>query len=102
MNMGQNEVRVKIPLRSRGWMLRNREMRHSRSFENQLETDEDVEMPSWRTERLDGFPLTRFLLLSYFPSGFWPRLMSRIRKMIQLKIFRDALQAAIFCLFFSV
>jgi hypothetical protein len=33
---------------------------------------------SWKTEKGSSPSLSRFLLLSYFPSGFWPRLMSRI------------------------
>jgi hypothetical protein len=94
MKMGQNEVRVRVPMRSRGWGLKNKVNRMSRHM-----SDETPITPTTPTKSQSGYDLcselsedskfytvengntqaiNRFLLLSYFPSGFWPRLISRI------------------------
>lgn len=105
MRIGQNEVRIRVPVRSRGWALKSRANRMSRHLSEdcikklsspQSSTDEPkspTKSPSTSTTEVGGdtskesfysfyrgkIPsLNRFLLLSYFPSGFWPRLISRI------------------------
>ncbi|KAK9885098.1 hypothetical protein WA026_009320 [Henosepilachna vigintioctopunctata] len=90
-------VKVKVPLRSRGWAIRNKKIsvspksilyRHS-DFQLNLPStssvsavkDTDVESVAANykvTSSSSNLSITRLLLMSYFPSGFWSRLISRI------------------------
>ncbi|KAI1294731.1 Leucine-rich repeat serine/threonine-protein kinase 1 [Halotydeus destructor] len=72
------DVRVKIPVRSRGWTLRN-----SRASAQSESTDEvnKLEEPKTPTLNIVNQPekcVYRLLLMTYFPSGFWSRLMTRL------------------------
>lgn len=105
MRIGQNEVRIRVPVRSRGWALKSRVNRMSRHLSEdcirklsspQTSSDDarspprspstttvEVEAENVKENFFSYFrgkvpSLNRFLLLSYFPSGFWPRLISRI------------------------
>ncbi|XP_060525729.1 leucine-rich repeat serine/threonine-protein kinase 1 isoform X2 [Cylas formicarius] len=92
----QSLVKVKVPLRSRGWAVRNKKISVSPKSILYRDTSKDnfqlvmpgtssataepkVESVQYQvmTKRSDK-SLTRLLLMSYFPSGFWSRLMSRI------------------------
>ncbi|KAJ8942684.1 hypothetical protein NQ314_010008 [Rhamnusium bicolor] len=53
-------VKVKVPLRSRGWAKPVEEIQYQLKCQQSNKT------------------MTRLLLMSYFPSGFWSRLISRI------------------------
>ncbi|XP_044740580.1 leucine-rich repeat serine/threonine-protein kinase 1 isoform X2 [Chrysoperla carnea] len=100
--LGHSVVKVKVPLRSRGWAVRNKKLTispksmlypnfdeskftlnaptpHLSTSGNQLnESEELTHQPglSYRSE--PDKSITRLLLMSYFPSGFWSRLISRI------------------------
>lgn len=97
MKIGQDEVRVRVPMRSRGWALKNKANRMSRHISNDniqgsspttsplrsqsgydLANELDDTSKFTTIEKGDMPPINRFLLLSFFPSGFWPRLISRI------------------------
>ncbi|XP_056637900.1 leucine-rich repeat serine/threonine-protein kinase 1 isoform X1 [Diorhabda sublineata] len=92
-------VKVKVPLRSRGWAVRNKKISVSpksvlyrdssvqRTFEMSLppgmaspakatQITEEIEY-KLKSKSSDK-SMTRLLLMSYFPSGFWSRLISRI------------------------
>ncbi|XP_066246944.1 leucine-rich repeat serine/threonine-protein kinase 1 isoform X1 [Euwallacea similis] len=89
-------VKVKVPLRSRGWSVRNKKL--SISPKSVLYNDEgspnfQLNMARKTTKTLSenteniryeittkytDKSITRLLLMSYFPSGFWSRLISRI------------------------
>ncbi|KAJ8980099.1 hypothetical protein NQ317_008560 [Molorchus minor] len=91
-------VKVKVPLRSRGWAVRNKKITVSpksvlfrdnsaqRSFQMTMANSTptlQLERPPEETQyQLKHQPsnksMTRLLLMSYFPSGFWSRLISRI------------------------
>ncbi|CAH1175605.1 unnamed protein product [Phaedon cochleariae] len=92
-------VRVKVPLRSRGWAIRNKKVTVSpksvlyrdssanRAFELNMPNSvaspaNNVSVPDDPLYRLktqsSDKSMTRLLLMSYFPSGFWSRLISRI------------------------
>lgn len=89
-------VKIKVPLRSRGWAVRNKKItvspksvlykECSGKFEINLPstsvTSPAEEMMPEVKYQLTSKPteksITRLLLMSYFPSGFWSRLMSRI------------------------
>lgn len=71
-------VTVKVIARSRGWAMRSKNYLPLASFDG---TKESPSEPS----DFDLFPichpeksLSRLLLMSYFPSGFWSRLITRI------------------------
>jgi len=101
--MGQGEARIKIPVRSRGWALKNKvhrlgrtisqdslkqtitppmspnkELPYSASRGSLLVDCSEPQEEFYTVYRGNVASLNRFLLLSYFPSGFWPRLISRI------------------------
>ncbi|XP_076250430.1 leucine-rich repeat kinase isoform X2 [Rhynchophorus ferrugineus] len=89
-------VKVKVPLRSRGWAVRSKKLTvspksilykeggaqgfqmsmPSSSSQNIVAPIEEIyyEVMSRYTDK----SMTRLLLMSYFPSGFWSRLISRI------------------------
>ncbi|GJQ77064.1 hypothetical protein Trydic_g23635 [Trypoxylus dichotomus] len=91
-------VKIKVPLRSRGWAVRNKKI--TVSPKSVLYRDCGVQpkfqmaLPSASTSSAEEIEevihyqvvncpsmdksITRLLLMSYFPSGFWSRLMSRI------------------------
>ncbi|KAG5883328.1 hypothetical protein JTB14_032528 [Gonioctena quinquepunctata] len=92
-------VKVKVPLRSRGWAIRNKKIAVSpksvlykdssvpRSFEmtmpNSTATPAKIVQPPDKVQyqiksQSSEKSMTRLLLMSYFPSGFWSRLISRI------------------------
>ncbi|XP_015840648.1 leucine-rich repeat serine/threonine-protein kinase 1 isoform X3 [Tribolium castaneum] len=90
-------VKVKVPLRSRGWAIRNKKITvspksvlyrdtgaqgkfqmslpsTSSSKSEEIEEEAKYQVTSSSTDQ----SITRLLLMSYFPSGFWSRLISRI------------------------
>ncbi|XP_065157528.1 leucine-rich repeat serine/threonine-protein kinase 1 isoform X3 [Atheta coriaria] len=89
-------VKVKVPLRSRGWAVRSKKI--TVSAKSMLYRDSsapgrfEMSLPSSKSSieepadlikyqilnRPSNKSITRLLLMSYFPSGFWSRLMSRI------------------------
>lgn len=89
-------VKIKVPLRSRGWAVRNKKItvspksvlykECSGKFEmslpsTSLTSPAEELLPEVRyqlTSKSSEKSVTRLLLMSYFPSGFWSRLMSRI------------------------
>ncbi|XP_017772148.1 PREDICTED: leucine-rich repeat serine/threonine-protein kinase 1 isoform X5 [Nicrophorus vespilloides] len=90
-------VKVKVPLRSRGWAVRNKKITVSPKsvlyrdssapgrFEMSLPSsskatvEEPAELIKYHvTSASSNKSIMRLLLMSYFPSGFWSRLMSRI------------------------
>ncbi|XP_018323262.1 leucine-rich repeat serine/threonine-protein kinase 1 isoform X2 [Agrilus planipennis] len=92
-------VKVKVPLRSRGWAIRNKKITISpksvlysdstvnRKFKLDLpsaiasvnvESTEPGAALYQISSRGSGKSITRLLLMSYFPSGFWSRLITRI------------------------
>lgn len=60
-------VRVKIPVRSRAWAVRNKKSSISEESECELTSRHDPEVA-----------IRRLLLMSYVPSGFWSRLITRL------------------------
>lgn len=101
MKIGQNEVRVRVPGRSRGWALKSPVNRTNRQASNDSnlsgsspttspthsQSSYDLANELSNTATANKFytiekgqipSINRFLLLSYFPSGLWPRLISRI------------------------
>jgi len=85
------EVKVRVPLRSRGWALKTRRHLSHDSLKTLSSSSESPSAEHPPTTPNHGSvegnvrggpgplpPLQRFLLLSYFPSGFWPRIISRI------------------------
>ncbi|KAL3278816.1 hypothetical protein HHI36_016337 [Cryptolaemus montrouzieri] len=90
-------VKVKVPLRSRGWAIRNKKISLSPksvlnrnsdfhmslpSTSNLVSKETDIVEPSPPNYRITSCSsnrsIVRLLLMSYFPSGFWSRLISRI------------------------
>lgn len=96
-------VKVKVPLRSRGWAVRNKKIAvspksvlykdgqsgSSSSFQMNLHlpntstsTNNEATTPETQQYQIKSQSteksITRLLLMSYFPSGFWSRLISRI------------------------
>nr|CAH7742533.1 unnamed protein product [Callosobruchus chinensis] len=93
-------VTVKVPLRSRGWAVKNKKISvspksilyrdHSaQRIEFETILPSDISSPSRNAQQEDDLQyqirsqpsqksMTRLLLMSYFPSGFWSRLISRI------------------------
>ncbi|XP_050515571.1 leucine-rich repeat serine/threonine-protein kinase 1 isoform X2 [Diabrotica virgifera virgifera] len=92
-------VKVKVPLRSRGWAVRNKKISVSpksvlyrdpsvqRTFEMSLPSGTSSpaknvtppeEVQYQLKSKASDKSMTRLLLMSYFPSGFWSRLISRI------------------------
>ncbi|XP_031347203.1 leucine-rich repeat serine/threonine-protein kinase 1-like isoform X2 [Photinus pyralis] len=88
-------VKVKVPLRSRGWAVRNKKMmvspksvlynecsKKGKFVMNMPSTSHASKEPEVARYQImsqpSGKSITRLLLMSYFPSGFWSRLMSRI------------------------
>ncbi|XP_054259390.1 leucine-rich repeat serine/threonine-protein kinase 1-like [Macrosteles quadrilineatus] len=83
-------VKVKIPVRSRGWAVRNKKVSTGSATATTLVGNSSFyaspptpvhEVPSELelTHRSDPeVCVTRLLLMSYFPSGFWSRLITRI------------------------
>lgn len=90
-------VKIKVPLRSRGWAVRNKKItvspksvlykECSGKFEMNLPSSNSAsgsadelipEVKYQLTSKASEKSITRLLLMSYFPSGFWSRLMSRI------------------------
>lgn len=100
--LGHSVVKVKVPLRSRGWAIRNKKITVSPksvlypSYEadkftlqtpttpqlgtisNPLELTVEDTQPGLTHRMEPEKSITRLLLMSYFPSGFWSRLISRI------------------------
>ncbi|CAH2012003.1 unnamed protein product [Acanthoscelides obtectus] len=92
-------VTVKVPLRSRGWAVRNKKISVSPKSllyrDHSAQRGFEMNMPSASSSparnaqpfeelhyQIKSQPseksMTRLLLMSYFPSGFWSRLISRI------------------------
>ncbi|XP_019766471.2 leucine-rich repeat serine/threonine-protein kinase 1 isoform X4 [Dendroctonus ponderosae] len=89
-------VKVKVPLRSRGWAVRSKKLTvspksvlyntdGSKGFQLTMAANlsskivEHQELIQYEvTSRHTDQSITRLLLMSYFPSGFWSRLISRI------------------------
>ncbi|CAH0558750.1 unnamed protein product [Brassicogethes aeneus] len=88
-------IKIKVPLRSRGWAVRNKKItvspksvlyrdssqgKFQMSLPSTSKTSEPPEeLPRYQIKCQPSDKLiTRLLLMSYFPSGFWSRLMSRI------------------------
>ncbi|RZF41154.1 hypothetical protein LSTR_LSTR013926 [Laodelphax striatellus] len=83
-------VKVKIPVRSRGWAVRNKKLPPTTSattvvgnssFYADSPTPPSTDSTSGLelNERSDPeLAIRRMLLMSYFPSGFWSRLMTRL------------------------
>ncbi|XP_071051470.1 leucine-rich repeat serine/threonine-protein kinase 1 isoform X2 [Onthophagus taurus] len=90
-------VKVKVPLRSRGWAIRNKKIsvspksvlyrdnsmaKFQMSLPSSSSNNEELQDESNDLYQITNSPsnksITRLLLMSYFPSGFWSRLMSRI------------------------
>ena len=82
-------MKVRVPVRSRGWVPQNRppSAPAETRMEGLMRTDSpsfpsgdrpSSTSPIWKVEKGLSPSLSRFILLSYFPSGFWPRLMSRL------------------------
>lgn len=73
-------VTVKIVARSRGWAMRSKKNLPLGSYDSITEPSAESETPNYeiypvaRPEK----SLSRLLLMSYFPSGFWSRLITRI------------------------
>ncbi|XP_030762504.1 leucine-rich repeat serine/threonine-protein kinase 1 isoform X2 [Sitophilus oryzae] len=92
----QPMVKVKVPLRSRGWAVRNKKLTVSPKsvlYKEGGPQEFQMSMPSSSNKsiaepieeifyevssRQSDKSMTRLLLMSYFPSGFWSRLVSRI------------------------
>ncbi|KAI4458153.1 ankyrin repeat and protein kinase domain-containing protein [Holotrichia oblita] len=91
-------VKIKVPLRSRGWAVRNKKITVSPKSvlyrDCGVQSKFQMALPSTSASSADEVEdvnhyqvvncpsmdksITRLLLMSYFPSGFWSRLMSRI------------------------
>ncbi|CAG9859264.1 unnamed protein product [Phyllotreta striolata] len=92
-------VKVKVPLRSRGWAVRSKKISVSpksvlysdpgvrKTFELSLppgkhsaeRCTEPPDKPQYQIKsKSSDRSMSRLLLMSYFPSGFWSRLISRI------------------------
>ncbi|KAF5301002.1 hypothetical protein FQR65_LT08985 [Abscondita terminalis] len=91
-------VKVKVPLRSRGWAVRNKKIivspksvlykdcNNKGTFTMTMPstshaTPDESEVTNLHYQvasNSSGKSITRLLLMSYFPSGFWSRLISRI------------------------
>ncbi|KAF5269398.1 hypothetical protein FQA39_LY18908 [Lamprigera yunnana] len=97
-NLQHSIVKVKVPLRSRGWAVRNKKIMVSPksvlykdcnikgkftmvmpSTSHGTADEPDISSVHYQvTSHPSGKSMTRLLLMSYFPSGFWSRLISRI------------------------
>lgn len=82
-SLSGKSVTVKIVARSRGWAMRSKKNLPLGSFDTIREPSTPVEaelapdfdlVPILKPEK----SLSRLLLMSYFPSGFWSRLITRI------------------------
>ncbi|XP_050296551.1 leucine-rich repeat serine/threonine-protein kinase 1 isoform X5 [Anthonomus grandis grandis] len=87
-------VKVNVPLRSRGWAVRSKKLTvspksvlfkdNSQGFQMSLNSSTTKKEPPLQeieyeiTSKPSDKFITRLLLMSYFPSGFWSRLISRI------------------------
>ncbi|KAF6207493.1 hypothetical protein GE061_015939 [Apolygus lucorum] len=74
-------VRVKIPVRSRAWASRNKKASSNLnvSTSSLSSASEDTQQDYELTSRNDpDVAIRRLLLLSYVPSGFWSRLITRL------------------------
>ncbi|XP_049820088.1 leucine-rich repeat serine/threonine-protein kinase 1 isoform X2 [Aethina tumida] len=89
-------IKVKVPLRSRGWAVRNKKIavspksvlyRDPSQGKFQMSLPSTSSIPNEPPEEIAHYQLrsqptdksiARLLLMSYFPSGFWSRLISRI------------------------
>uniref|UniRef100_T1HIN4 non-specific serine/threonine protein kinase n=1 Tax=Rhodnius prolixus TaxID=13249 RepID=T1HIN4_RHOPR len=75
-------VRVKIPVRSRAWAVRNKKSSTSLSASSSSITSivqDDNQQENELSSRSDPeVAIRRLLLLSYIPSGFWSRLITRL------------------------
>ncbi|XP_014247457.1 leucine-rich repeat serine/threonine-protein kinase 1 [Cimex lectularius] len=70
-------VRVKIPVRSRAWAVRNKKA-NLNTYAN-LNNSEESQRENELTSRNDpDVAIRRLLLLSYVPSGFWSRIITRL------------------------
>ncbi|CRK89702.1 CLUMA_CG003464, isoform A [Clunio marinus] len=71
-------VTVKIVARSRGWAMRSKKsLPIGGPLEEKREQADEVNYEIYPVARPDK-SLSRLLLMSYFPSGFWSRLITRI------------------------
>ncbi|XP_045460940.1 leucine-rich repeat serine/threonine-protein kinase 1 [Harmonia axyridis] len=95
--LGNLLVKVKVPIRSRGWAVRNKKITMSPksmlyqnpefqmslpSSSSSSHRSSEPEEASTSRYKLSSCPsgrsISRLLLMSYFPSGFWSRLISRL------------------------
>lgn len=79
-SLSDKEVIVKIVARSRGWTMRTKNnipLSNCENFKEQQTPPESTVFDIGASVRPEK-SLTRLLLMSYFPSGFWSRLITRI------------------------
>ncbi|XP_033223116.1 leucine-rich repeat serine/threonine-protein kinase 1 [Belonocnema kinseyi] len=103
----RNNQIIKIPVKTRGWHTRSKKIITSPMFPfpNSGSTEKANLECSYLTSRPQSdCSITRLLLMSYFPSGFWSRLITRILAdeaivdvvMSLLTPFKDAVDEKIF------
>lgn len=74
----RNNQFIKIPVKTRGWHVRSKKI-ISPMFSFPSATGDKINTECVLTSRPQpGCSMTRLLLMSYFPSGFWSRLITRI------------------------
>ncbi|XP_070508188.1 leucine-rich repeat serine/threonine-protein kinase 1 isoform X2 [Chironomus tepperi] len=74
------EIAIKIVARSRGWAVRTKNALPLSSSYDSKESDITSELPNYDIYAVPkpAKSISRLLLMSYFPSGFWSRLITRI------------------------
>ncbi|XP_043282367.1 leucine-rich repeat serine/threonine-protein kinase 1 isoform X2 [Venturia canescens] len=77
-DVSRNNQLIKVPVKTRGWHVRSKKIT-SPMFSYPSATGDRVKTECVLTSRSQpDCSVTRLLLMSYFPSGFWSRLITRI------------------------
>lgn len=79
-SLNDKAVKVKIVARSRGWAVRSKKNLPIGLYDAMREPQTSTETPNYDvfTVARPEKSISRLLLMSYFPSGFWSRLITRV------------------------